>query len=222
MWLISGGSASAPNFTTTDSAQSLDATECLPQLPVVTLARTPTALVESPSNQAVCTITSDTAAPSGGLSVALTLPAASGRYSTDCTDPITIAAASTTATCTIVATPDTVAGDGSVNAIMSLTTPSATSPYTLGTPASATITVNDDDRAGAVSAVPTLSSWALSLLGLVLAGVRVSTAVVRDASGRQEIKANGVPVPVHQALIALVSKVINADIRGSLSKVPRG
>ena len=137
---------------------------------MVTLACTPTALVDSPSNQAVCTITSDTAAPSGGLSVALTLPAASGRYSTDCTDPITIAAASTTATCTFVATPNTFAGDGSVNAIMSLTTPSATSPYTLGTPASATITVNDDDRAGAVSAVPTLSSWALSLLGLVLAG----------------------------------------------------
>lgn len=167
---IPSGTVSSPNFTTTDSAQGLDATECLPQLPVVTLACTPTALVDSPSNQAVCTITSDTAAPSGGLSVALTLPAASGRYSTDCTDPITIAAASTTATCTIVATPNTVAGDGSVNAIMSLTTPSATSPYTLGTPASATITVNDDDRAGAVSAVPTLSSWALSLLGLVLAG----------------------------------------------------
>ena len=167
---IPSGTVSSPNFTTTDSAQGLDATECLPQLPVVTLACTPTALVDSPSNQAVCTITSDTAAPSGGLSVALTLPAASGRYSTDCTDPITIAAASTTATCTFVATPNTVAGDGSVNAIMSLTTPSGTSPYTLGTPASATITVNDDDRAGAVSAVPTLSSWALSLLGLVLAG----------------------------------------------------
>ena len=189
---------------------------------MVTLACTPTALVDSPSNQAVCTITSDPAAPSGGLSVALTLPAASGRYSSDCTDPITIAAASTTATCTFVATPNMVAGDGSVNAIMSLTTPSATPPYTLGTPASATITVNDDDRAGAVSAVPTLSSWALSCWDWCWRAVRLSTAVVRDASGRQEIKSNGVPVPVHQALIALFSIVINADIRGSLSKVPRG
>jgi len=143
---IPAGTVSGPaNYTTTNTAQSLDATECLPVLPVVTLTCDPATLVDAASNVATCTITSDTAAPTGGLSVALTLPASNPRYTTTCESPIVIDAGQTTKQCTITAVENTVPGDGSVTATLALATPAAGAAYTLGTPTSADVTVNNDD-----------------------------------------------------------------------------
>ena len=144
---IPAGTVSGPaNYTTTNTAQSLDATECLPVLPKVTLACTPETLVDAASNISTCTITSDTAAPTGGLSVALTLPASNPtRYITDCASTMVIGAGQTTKQCTITAVENTVPGDGSATATLALAMPAAGASYTLGTPTSATVTVNNDD-----------------------------------------------------------------------------
>ncbi len=141
-----------------------------PKQPVLTVACTPSALNDSPGNVATCTVTSDDPAPAGGLSVALTPPAADPRYTTSCASPLTIDAGKTTATCTITATDNTVVGDGSVNATLTLL---AGTGYTLGATPSATVTINDDDKppvVAAVQPVPALSDWALMVLGLGLAG----------------------------------------------------
>lgn len=130
----------------TPGSDSADATQCLPPLPVVTLSCTPDTLVDAASKVSTCTITSDTAAPTGGLSVALTLPASNPtRYTTTCASPILIKAGEKTAQCTITAVENTVPGDGSATATLALATPAAGAPYTLGTPTSATVTVNNDD-----------------------------------------------------------------------------
>lgn len=171
---IPAGTVSTSNVTTTARAESTDAAECLPMLPVVTLICTPNTLVDSANNVATCTVTSDTAAPTGGLSVALTLPTSNPRYTTTCASPITIAAGQTTAACTITATPNTVVGDGSVTATLALVPIETSAPYTLGTPNSAAVVVNDDDVAPPPSPptpVPTLGEWALMLLGLGVIGL---------------------------------------------------
>ena len=138
-----------------------------PKQPVLTVACTPAALNDSPGNIATCTITSDDPAPTGGLSVVLTPPPGGTRYSTSCASPLTIAAGQKTATCTITATKNTVVGDGSVDATLTLL---AGTGYTLGAAPSATVTVNDDDRVASVQPVPTLGEWALMLLSLGMAG----------------------------------------------------
>ncbi len=130
----------------TPGSDSADGTQCLPPLPVVTLSCDPATLVDAASNVSTCTVTSDTAAPTGGLSVALTLPTANPtRYTTTCETPIVIKAGEKTAQCTITAVENTVPGDGSVTATLALATPAAGAAYTLGTPTSANVTVNNDD-----------------------------------------------------------------------------
>lgn len=153
----------------TASANSADAAACLPQL-VATLQCTPTSLVDSAGNVSTCTVTLDQPAPAGGLAVALTPPAASGRYSTTCGSSLTVPAGATTAQCTITATPNLVSGDGTVDANIQLATPAATADYVLGAPAQATVAINDDDN-GTPVPVPALGVWGLSLLGLGLGGL---------------------------------------------------
>ena len=74
-----------------------------------------------------------------------------------------MAGASSSAPCTISATPNTVPGDGAVVATLVLG-PGA--GYTVGANPRAQVTVDDDDLA----AVPTLSFWGLVLLALGLGG----------------------------------------------------
>ena len=153
----------------TATANSADAAACLPQI-VATLRCSPASLVDSAGNVSTCTVTLDQPAPAGGLAVALTPPAARGRYSTTCGSSLTVPAGATTAQCTITATPNLVSGDGTVDANIQLATPAATADYVLGAPAQATVAINDDDN-GTPVPVPALGVWGLSLLGLGLGGL---------------------------------------------------
>lgn len=128
----------------------------------------PTPLVDSAAQVATCTVTVDGAAPAGGLSVALTPPAANPRYSSTCASPLVIAAGATEATCTITATDNTTPGDGDVTATVTLL---AGTGYELGPDFTDTVTVHDDDVAPTVTAVPTLGPWGLLLTALGLGAV---------------------------------------------------
>ena len=111
--------------------------------PVVTIACTPTSLVDSAGQASVCTVSSDAPAPAGGLVVGLTPPAANARYSTTCGASLVITEGASSSTCTITATPNTVSGDGSVTA--NIAVQANATLYQLGTPSGAAVVVNDDD-----------------------------------------------------------------------------
>lgn len=129
-------------------------------LPVASLNCTPAQLTDSDNQVATCTITLDGPAPAGGLALQMGVPAASSRYSTSCASPMLVAAGASTASCTVTATANTTPGDGDVVASLSLLPGTG---YALGT-AAAQVTVKDDDRAGALAPIPTLSPWLLTLL----------------------------------------------------------
>jgi IPTL-CTERM motif len=112
-------------------------------VPSVTIAASPTTLVDAAANVSTITVTSSVAASAGGLVVNLTPAAANARYTTTCGATITILAAATTATCSVTATANTTAGDGSATATTALAAPSAS--YTLGATTSAAVAINDND-----------------------------------------------------------------------------
>ena len=155
-------------------SNSADAARCLPKF-VATLQCTPTTLVDASGNVSNCTVTLDQPAPPGGLAVALVPPASNARYSSTCGSSLTVAAGTTTAQCTITATPNTVPGDGFVDATLQLATPDPLADYTLGTPSAATVRVNDDDLAP----VP-----GLGLGGLLLASLGTGLLAWRRRSVR--------------------------------------
>ena len=112
-------------------------------LPTVSITCTPATLVDAAGQESVCTISSNTAAPAGGMTVGLTPPASNPRYTTTCGASIVLAEGTSSNTCTITATANTVPGDGSVTATVALL---ANAPvYNLGTPSSGNVAVNDDD-----------------------------------------------------------------------------
>jgi len=150
----------------TPGSNSADAARCLPQL-TATLQCNPDSLVDAAGNVSNCTVTLDQPAPAGGLAVALVPPASNPRYTTTCGSSLTVAAGATTAQCTITATPNTVPGDGFVDAILQLATPDPLADYALGTPSAATVRVNDNDLAP----VPGLGLWGLLLVSLGLGAV---------------------------------------------------
>lgn len=153
---------------TTAWAESADGAACLPKF-VATLSCAPADLVDAEGQVASCSVTLDQPAPAGGLPVALTLPAANPRYSSTCTSPITIAAGSISAECSITATPNTVPGDGDVTTTLALAPPAADADYELGVPAEAVVTVRDDDHpaaGGGPQPIPTLGLWSLLALAL--------------------------------------------------------
>ncbi len=107
------------------------------------------------------------AAQAATLSVNTTAPATSSRYSTTCGASITFAASTSTATCTVTAI-DNVAVDGNVTATVAVAAPTVAGAYTVGSPSSATGTINDDDVA--VNAVAGNTGSATSA-GIVEGGI---------------------------------------------------
>lgn len=133
--------------------------------PVVSVACTPNELFDSPNQQSVCTITSNTQAGASGLNVNLTPPANNPRFSSTCTASITILAGQTSATCTISATTNTVVGDGDVTATLSIAAPSNVYDYSIGvTPAQVVIKDDDQSSGTTAKAVPTVGEWALIMM----------------------------------------------------------
>lgn len=152
-------------------SNSADAARCLPKLEA-TLTCTPAEIWDSAGNVATCTVTLDGPAPAEGLQIALDALASNPRYSTSCGTAVTVPAGATQASCTVTATPNTDVGDGDVPVTLQLSPPAANADYVLGTPAAATVTVRDDDNgAGGATPVPTLQTWALGMLGGLLAAL---------------------------------------------------
>lgn len=152
------------------NTEALATLSCAYTPPVVSVACTPTELVDAPNQQSVCTVSSNIPAGAAGLKVNLTLPASSPRYTSTCATPITIPAGQTSATCNIIATANTVAGDGDVTATLTIAAPSDVNDYSIGiNPAQ--VLIKDDDQSGgaAAKAVPTLQEWALIAMAALLA-----------------------------------------------------
>lgn len=86
------------------------------------------------------------AAQAATLAVNITPPATNSRYSTTCVSPINFAASTSTVTCTVTAN-DNIVVDGNVTATVAVAAPTVAGAYTVGSPSSATGTINDDDVA---------------------------------------------------------------------------
>lgn len=138
--------------------------------PVVSVTCTPNELLDSADQVSGCTISSNVPAGAAGLKVNLTLPASSPRYTSTCATPITIPAGQTSATCNIIATANTVAGDGDVTATLTIAAPSDVNDYSIGVNPAQVLIKDDDQSGGAVAkAVPTLQEWALIAMAALLA-----------------------------------------------------
>lgn len=142
-------------------------------VPNISLVCAPSTLVDAADQVSTCTVTSDVQAGSAGISVNLTPPASSPRFTTSCASALTIPAGGTTATCTITATANTVVGDGDVVANLAIAAPTAPGDYAvIGSPAQVTITDNDvaPPQPAAPTPVPALGGVGLLLLSGVVAG----------------------------------------------------
>ncbi len=139
-------------------------------VPQASVACAPSELTDSANQVSTCTVTLSPA-PTQATSINLVLPAGSPRYSTSCVSPITIAANETTATCTITATENTVAGDGNVTAELSIAPPTVADAYSVsGSPAQVVIKDDDKPAVAAATPVPTLGDIGLLLLSGLIAG----------------------------------------------------
>lgn len=143
--------------------------DAAPVLPEVTVSCTPGSLNDAAGQEATCTISSNTPAPAGGITVGMTPPTANPRYTSTCGASVVIPAGATSASCTLTATANTVPGDGDVVAALSL---AAGSGYQLGSAAQASVTVKDDDAVVTATAqpVPTVGFWGLLMLAFGLTG----------------------------------------------------
>lgn len=114
-------------------------------LHTVTLVCSPDTLTDSTGQVSTCTLSAGTPVAADDLAVAITPPASSTRYASDCNSPMIIAAGDSSATCTVTAVSNTVPGDGDVTATMGLVAPAAAAAYQLGAPNVASVLVRDDD-----------------------------------------------------------------------------
>ena len=92
------------------------------------------------------------AAQAATLAVNITPPAASARYTTTCAATVTFAAATPTATCTATGV-NNAALDGNINVIVGVAAPTVAGSYTVGSPATATGVITDDEVGVSVAAV---------------------------------------------------------------------
>jgi hypothetical protein len=140
-------------------------------IPRVSVHCSPSSLNDAPGQQATCTVTVGNA-PQSDFAIALALTGDASRYSSDCAS-VAFAALQSHATCTVTATPNSVPGDGAAPIGIAVQT-DATNPSWLVKGSAQTVTVQDDDIAGAtggVTPVPTLGEWGLALLGALAAGL---------------------------------------------------
>ena len=122
--------------------------------PVISVACTPGSLTDSANQKAICTLTSDTPIPTGGISVNLDLSStgAASRYTSTCTSPIAMAAASTTATCEIVATDNGTASDGNLDVNLKVV---AGTGYDVSTTAfESKVAIQNDDALLSIACAP--------------------------------------------------------------------
>ncbi len=104
--------------------------------PSVTIAASTLTLTDSGAQVSTITVTASNANP---ITVNLSPPAASSRYTTTCGSTIAV---TTSATCTITATANTTPFDGNVSAAVSVVSGAG---YTVGAPATVNVAVNNDD-----------------------------------------------------------------------------
>lgn len=185
---LEGGSISAGGFSYTLNKVGTNWYLQSQQLPTVSVACTPAELFDAANQVSTCTLTLSQSAPVQGLSVNLNPPAVNPRYSTTCPQSITIPAGALTATCTIVATPNTDPNDGDVLAELSIAPASASGTYEpAGTPAQ--VLVRDDDSQGAsVKAIPASDYGGLLLLSVSLggAGMLLARRQTQQAAARKK------------------------------------
>lgn len=116
------------------------------------------AVTGSPASEAAGVLTytftragGSAAAQAATLPINITPPAVSGRYSTTCASPVTFAAATATATCTVTGI-DNMVLDGNVNVTVAVAAPTVAGAYTVGAPASAVGVIADDEVGVSVAA----------------------------------------------------------------------
>lgn len=169
------GSPTAPVGVTDPSTNGIDGLVSFEYIfqPTLTIACDPSALTDSAGQQAVCTVTASTAAPSGGISVPFAISAADPQYSTqNCSSPVVIPEGATQApACIIIANDNQIAGEAPVTVSLRI---SDSDDYLTGTPAEASVVISDDDTSTVApiatpQAVPSLSGWASLLLTGMLA-----------------------------------------------------
>ena len=175
VFALEGGSITAGHFSyTLHQVGNSWYLQSLLLAPSISVACNPVELFDSANQVSSCTLTLTHPAPAQGLSVNLNLPAANPRYSTTCTHPILVSAGALSATCTIVATPNTVANDGEATAELSIAPATVAGAYEVsGAPAQ--VRIKDDDKPSTASPapVPTMGANSLLLLSLGLGGVGI-------------------------------------------------
>ncbi len=168
---------------------------------VVTVAVAPATASE---NAGVLTYTftrsgGSAAAQAATLAVTITPPAASGRYTSTCASPVTFAAATSTATCTVTGIDNAVV-DGNVSVVATVVAnAAAVPPYSVGAPAAATGTLLDDEVGVSVTAASATEgspvSFTISCTGTLAGPVSIPFTITG-------VNAPDGPAPVGPAAIA--------------------
>ena len=140
-------------------------------LATISVSVAPGSVAENSGTSLVYTFTASVASPTA-TSLLITPPATSGRYSTTCTSPITLAASATTVTCSVTPINNGVL-DGAITATVTLL-PSAGN-YVVGT-ASATGTITDDEvGVGVVAAVSSVTEGGIATFTISCTGTGSAT-----------------------------------------------
>lgn len=161
-------------------------------LPKISLQCQPSPLADAANQVAECKVVSDSPMVSA-LDIPLSALPASARYSSDCGASLTIPAGSDTSnSCTITATPNTVAGDGNATATLSIDSSALPAQFATITTGTAAVEIQDNDLAitGTVQGAPT--PFPASLAGQnVNYSLSCSPGAATPASGQLLIGANG-------------------------------
>jgi len=116
------------------------------------------------------------------LSLNITPPAASGRYTTTCVSPLTFAASTATTSCTVTGVDNAVL-DGNINVVVGVAAPTVASDYTVGSPATATGVIADNEVGVSVTATtPAVTEGGLVTFTISCTG-SASTSVPFTLSG---------------------------------------
>ena len=161
-------------------------------LPKISLQSQPSPLTDAANQVAECKVVSDSPVTSA-LDIPLSALPASTRYSSDCGAVLTIPAGSDTSnSCTITATPNSVAGDGNATATLSIDSSALPAQFATITTGTAAVEIQDNDLAitGTVQGAPT--PFPASLAGQsVNYSLNCSPGATAPASGQLLIDANG-------------------------------